>query len=890
MINENEPTPNSTEPVIDQASVPRKPRRKAAPAPELVTGAGGGEPATDLVPVAVKKTRIKRAISVASAPDLSPQIDVTASSTMSADATSESTAERPKMVRKPSVRKVKNDGEIAASTAPLTNEVNSPVRAEVTAEVRTDVRTDVRTEVLTEASNAVSNEVSAASNGDQPRRENQRDRGDREGRRERGGRQRGGRNGAARAAPMFDENGQPIVPTGVHADGIQPSGSGEQRERRPRDGAQQRGGPQRDGLQRDGQQGGRQRGNSARGERSASQPPEEAIPFFSESGRVGGRQPAKPVRDAVEVPDEDFDEFNADEDEGEPGRGQRPARAPRRSLVNLGEEASKLHKILADAGLGSRREMEDLIIAGRVSVNGQPAHVGQRTGPNDLIKVNGRPIRLRAQSAPIRVAIYHKPAGEIVTRDDPGNRPVVFDKLPRPKGARWVAVGRLDINTEGLLIFTTSGDLANKLMHPRYGWEREYAVRILGRVNEDGKQRLLSGVELEDGPAAFSAIEEVGGAGSGGDGANCWYRVVISEGRNREVRRMFEAIGLTVSRLVRVRFGPVALPPMLKRGRWVELASGDLETLDQCMAEFGVPDSERAADSDEDFDQDAYDTDDDPVDDSIGNVAVPEVAENYDPRLHDDEWQPNSANAHQEAITKNVRKRPEGTQSRSAQRRTGRGGAGGVPFSSPSDGLGGAGGSAGGLGGGLGGGRNRNAGRNKKRPGQPHEAGFGAGGQAGLGGGGPGGRNRSNRGGGVDGNNAGNRDGNRDGNRNGNRGTGRGGNENGAGRGQGAQPGQRSSFVPGSGASPNNRGRPRVPGAEGVPQTDADGQGQRNRRRRGSGGGSGQGQQGRPPRDANRGETSHGAEQQFTSQTVAVEGGEAGGAQTRNNPNRRRRR
>jgi 23S rRNA pseudouridine2605 synthase len=268
------------------------------------------------------------------------------------------------------------------------------------------------------------------------------------------------------------------------------------------------------------------------------------------------------------------------------------------------DDAPKLHKLLADAGMGSRREMEELIMAGRVSVNGQPAHVGQRIGAADQVRVNGRPLNRRVQPAAPRVLLYHKPPGEICSRDDPGQRATVFDRLPRLKGARWVAVGRLDFNTEGLLVFTTSGEVANKLMHPRYGWEREYAVRILGRIDDATRERLMAGVALEDGPAAFSAVEDVGG-----DGANHWYRVVIAEGRNREVRRIFEALGLTVSRLVRIRFGPIGLPPGLARTRWVELGEGDVRTLANLLKQAGRdtqngPPGARAAD---DGDEDAED-------------------------------------------------------------------------------------------------------------------------------------------------------------------------------------------------------------------------------------------------------------------------------------------
>ncbi|MGH6609629.1 MAG: 23S rRNA pseudouridine(2605) synthase RluB [Burkholderiaceae bacterium] len=231
-------------------------------------------------------------------------------------------------------------------------------------------------------------------------------------------------------------------------------------------------------------------------------------------------------------------------------------------------QSDKLHKVLADAGIGSRRDMEELIIAGRVSVNGEPAHIGQRVLASDQVRVNGKPLAVRkAPGRAPRVLLYHKPAGEIVTQDDPGERPTVFEKLPKVSGGRWVAVGRLDLNSEGLMIFTTSGELANRLMHPRYEVEREYAVRVLGEVTEDQRQKHIDGVELQDGPAKFSRLEE-----AGGEGANRWYRVAISEGRNREVRRMFEAVGLTVSRLIRIRYGAVALPRALARGRYQELA------------------------------------------------------------------------------------------------------------------------------------------------------------------------------------------------------------------------------------------------------------------------------------------------------------------------------
>ncbi len=255
--------------------------------------------------------------------------------------------------------------------------------------------------------------------------------------------------------------------------------------------------------------------------------------------------------------------------------------APAKRVLLPQPETPKLHKVLAQAGMGSRLEMEQLILEGRISVNNEPAHIGQRVQFGDQIKVNGKPIRFRIAPPPTRVIAYHKPAGEIVTHDDPQNRPTVFRKLPRLVQGKWQSVGRLDLNTEGLLLFTSSGELANRLMHPRFGLEREYAVRVLGALSDEEKQRLLDGVQLEDGMAAFGSIDE-----GGGEGANCWYRVTISEGRNREVRRMLEAVGHAVSRLIRIRYGAMLLPRGLKRGAWMELDEHDIQAL---MQAAGAP-------------------------------------------------------------------------------------------------------------------------------------------------------------------------------------------------------------------------------------------------------------------------------------------------------------
>lgn len=263
-------------------------------------------------------------------------------------------------------------------------------------------------------------------------------------------------------------------------------------------------------------------------------------------------------------------------------------RAPREKGTSPGSSdpgaTQKLQKVLAGAGIGSRRAMEELIAGGQVTVNGRVATIGQRVGSGDRIKVGSRLVKMADTGEMPEVLLYHKPEGEIVSNEDPQGRATVFDRLPKARQGKWLAIGRLDYNTSGLLIFTTSGDLANRLMHPRFGVDREYAVRVLGTVTEAALSRLRGGVALDDGEARFDKLEE-----EGGEGANRWFRVQLREGRNRVVRRLFESQGLTVSRLMRVRFGMVVLPPQLKRGQVLRLNGRDVSLLmDWARSEPGV--------------------------------------------------------------------------------------------------------------------------------------------------------------------------------------------------------------------------------------------------------------------------------------------------------------
>ncbi len=244
--------------------------------------------------------------------------------------------------------------------------------------------------------------------------------------------------------------------------------------------------------------------------------------------------------------------------------------------------AERLQKVLAEAGLGSRREIETWIRAGRLRINGNMAQLGDRVGESDRIQLDGRTLSTERTATPERrVIAYHKPVGEMTTRADPEGRPTIFENMPRLRRGRWIAVGRLDLNTAGLILLTTDGELANRLMHPSAAVEREYAVRVLGTVDEAMLQRLGSGVELDDGMAHFSSI-----ADGGGEGANHWYHVVLREGRNREVRRLWESQGIKVSRLTRVRYGPVRLHRELRTGKWAEVPP---EQVNELLQVAGLP-------------------------------------------------------------------------------------------------------------------------------------------------------------------------------------------------------------------------------------------------------------------------------------------------------------
>jgi 23S rRNA pseudouridine2605 synthase len=248
--------------------------------------------------------------------------------------------------------------------------------------------------------------------------------------------------------------------------------------------------------------------------------------------------------------------------------------------------SERIQKALATAGIASRRHIEQWIEEGRITVNGQPAQLGQKIDHNDRVRVDGKAVRLARKEEPTRVLLYRKRVGELVTRDDPDGRRTIFRKLPELESGRWIAVGRLDINTSGLLLLTNSGELARRLTHPSFEISREYAVRVLGEMNEEIAERLVNGVELEDGPARFDEL--AAGENEDGEGANQWYRVTLREGRNREVRRLFESQGLQVSRLIRVSYGPVELGRGIKTGGYREAQAAELDAL---LKAVGLEDS-----------------------------------------------------------------------------------------------------------------------------------------------------------------------------------------------------------------------------------------------------------------------------------------------------------
>ena len=258
------------------------------------------------------------------------------------------------------------------------------------------------------------------------------------------------------------------------------------------------------------------------------------------------------------------------------------------------DKGQKLQKVLANLGLGSRRKMERWIEEGRVTLDGSVATLGDRVHAGQALRLDGKPLEVDAAEQ-VRVLLYHKPVREVCSRDDPEGRKTVFERLPKLKSGRWISVGRLDFNTSGVLLFTTDGALANALMHPSSAIEREYLVRVMGRVDEPMLERLKAGVELDDGPARFSDIQ----AGSG-EGINRFFYVVLMEGRNREVRRLWESQGTTVSRLKRVRYGEVFLPSKLKKGQWLELPQRDVDVIYQ-MA--GLPTKEVASLSKKDLER-----------------------------------------------------------------------------------------------------------------------------------------------------------------------------------------------------------------------------------------------------------------------------------------------
>ena len=248
---------------------------------------------------------------------------------------------------------------------------------------------------------------------------------------------------------------------------------------------------------------------------------------------------------------------------------------PDRLVPDEHDKGEKVQKVLAHLGLGSRRQIEQWIEVGRLSIDGKQARLGDRVRGGQAVRLDGKPVALEAATG-VRVLLYHKPLREVCSRHDPEGRKTVFERLPSLKSGRWISVGRLDFNTTGVLLFTTDGELAHALMHPSAAIEREYLVRVMGSVDEAMLDRLKKGVQLDDGPARFSDVQE-----GGGDGINRFFYVVLTEGRNREVRRLWESQGLTVSRLKRVRYGDVFMPSKLKQGQWLQLPQRDVDVIYQ---------------------------------------------------------------------------------------------------------------------------------------------------------------------------------------------------------------------------------------------------------------------------------------------------------------------
>ena len=245
-----------------------------------------------------------------------------------------------------------------------------------------------------------------------------------------------------------------------------------------------------------------------------------------------------------------------------------------KNIGSGGDAGERLQKALARAGIASRRQIEHWITEGRITVDGEPATIGQRIEPRQDVRIDGRRLPIGAIHPKRRILIYHKPEGRVCTRSDPQGRPTVFGDLPKLRQGRWISIGRLDFNSSGLLLFTNDGELAHRAMHPSYQLEREYAVRVLGNVSGQQLKRLTDGVPLADGIGRFESLRDAGGSG-----ANHWYHVILREGRNREVRRLWEAVGIQVSRLIRVRYGPVTMPRRLRQGTHMDLEPAEADAL-----------------------------------------------------------------------------------------------------------------------------------------------------------------------------------------------------------------------------------------------------------------------------------------------------------------------